>query len=99
MAGRAGVPPFWLAGGSPAAGPFSCAAKKRNQKKAAPGVAALRAPLCCLTRRGGGTRPGEAHTTCLAAGLEQSSPTSPRRVELLGAPQGVGVVTRPPCDF
>src|SRR5260221_517952 len=46
-------------------------------------------PLCCLTRQGGcGTRPGKAHKTCLAMGLEQSSPTPPCRVELLGAPHG-----------
>jgi len=32
---------FHSAGGSPAAGHFSCAAKKSNQKKAAPGVAPL----------------------------------------------------------
>ena len=79
------------AGGSPAAGHFPCAAKESNQRKAAPGVAPrIRGvTLCCLPRQGGcGTRPGEAHTTRLTAGLEQSSPTSPCRVELLGAPQG-----------
>src|SRR5260221_1338226 len=55
--------------------------------------------LCCLPRRGDcGTRPGEAHTTRLTAGLEQSSSTSPRRVELLGAPQGGNGIanSRPP---
>ena len=46
-------------------------------------------PLRCLTRCGDcATRPGEAHTTCLTAGLEQCSSTAPHRVELLGAPQG-----------
>src|SRR5258706_10355205 len=78
------------AGGSPAASSFSCAAKKRNQKKAAPVSRPLSGvPLCCLTRQGGcGTRPGRAHTTCPAMGLEQSSPTAPCRVELLGTSQG-----------
>ena len=62
------------AGGSPAAGHLSCAAKKGDRKKAAPEVAPRihGVPLCCLTRLGGcGTRPGEAHTTRLTAGLEQ----------------------------
>src|SRR5258706_11444635 len=79
------------AGGSPAAGHLSCAAKKGNRKKAAPGVAPrIRGvTLCCLPRWGDcATRPGEAHTTCLPMGLEQSSSTSPHRVELLGAPHG-----------
>jgi hypothetical protein len=79
------------AGGSPAAGHLSCAAKKGNRKKAAPGVAprVRGVPPCCLPRWGDcATRPGEAHTTCLTAGLEQCSSTSPHRVELLGAPQG-----------
>ena len=43
----------------------------------APGVAPRihGVPLCCLTRQGGcGTRPGRAHATCPAMGLEQSSP-------------------------
>src|SRR6185295_12290802 len=82
---------FHWAGGSPAAGYFPCAAKESNQRKAAPGVVPTvqRVALCCLTRLGGcGTRPGRAHRTCPATGLEQSSPTTPSRVELLGAPQG-----------
>ena len=43
---------FLLAGGSPAADYLSCAAKKGNPKKAAPGVAPrIRwVPLCCLPR-------------------------------------------------
>src|SRR4051812_20358984 len=68
---RLGIP---AAGGSPAAGHFPCAAKESNQRKAAPGVAPRihRVSLCCLTRQGGcGTRPGEAHKSCLTAGLEQ----------------------------
>src|SRR5260221_13043762 len=79
------------AGGSPAAGHFPCAAKESNQRKAAPEVAPRchGVPLCCLPRQGGrGTRPGRAHKTCPAMGLEQSSPTTPCRVELLGAPHG-----------
>jgi hypothetical protein len=79
------------AGGSPAAGHFPCAAKESNQRKAAPGVAPRihGVPLCCLPRCGDcATRPGEAHTTRLTAGLEQCSSTSPHRVEQLGAPQG-----------
>ncbi len=42
---------FKFAGGSPAAGHFSCAAKKSNQKKAAPGSPALRASLRYSPRR------------------------------------------------
>src|SRR5260221_4152084 len=79
------------AGGSPAAGHLSCAAKKGNRKKAAPGVAPRvhGVPLRCLPRWGDcATRPGEAHKTCLTAGLGQCSSTPPDRVELLGAPQG-----------
>src|SRR5258706_1697675 len=85
------------AGGSPAASSFSCAAKKRTQKKAAPVSRPLSGvSLCCLTRQGGcGTRPGRAHTTCPAMGLEQSLPTPPCRVELLGAPQGEPQVPKP----
>src|SRR5882724_13118931 len=79
------------AGGSAAAGHLSCAAKKGNPKKAAPGVAPRihGVPLRCLPRWGDcATRPGEAHTTCLTAGLEQCSSNAPHRAELLGAPQG-----------
>ena len=68
------------AGGSPAAGHFPCAAKESSQRKAAPGVAprVRGVTLCCLTRQGGcGTRPGEAHTTRLTAGLEQVLAESP----------------------
>src|SRR5258706_4443112 len=41
-------------GGSPVAGYLSCAAKKGNPKKAAPGAAPLiqGVSLCCLTRQG-----------------------------------------------
>ena len=38
---------FLLAGGSPAAGYFSCFAKKSNQKKATPGSPVLRTSLRC----------------------------------------------------
>src|SRR3954466_6487391 len=49
----------------------------------------LRGYLRCLTRCGDyATRPGEAHTTCLTAGLVQCSSKAPHRVELLGATQG-----------
>ena len=84
--------------GSPVAGHFSCAAKKSNQKKATPGVAprVRGVTLCCLSRCGDcATRPGKAHTTCLAMGLEQCSSTSPHRDELLGAPQGEPTAFRP----
>jgi len=78
------------AGGSPAAGYFSCAAKQSNQKKAAP----VSRPFSGVTLRrlswqgGCGTRPGEMHTTHLTAGLAQSSPTPPCQAELLGASHG-----------
>jgi hypothetical protein len=85
------------AGGSPAAGHFSCAAKKSNQKKAAPGVAPLYrgVSLCCLTRQGGCvTRPGEAHTTRLTAGLEQVLAETPLPIELHGASKGENCMLR-----
>ena len=45
--------------------------------------------LRCLSWQGGcGTRPGRAHTTCPAMGLEQSSPTPPCHAELLGEIHG-----------
>jgi len=54
--------------------------------------------LCCLSQQGGcGTRPGKAHKTCLVMGLEQSSPTTRCRVELLGAPQGEQLQLRSPA--
>ena len=59
------------AGGCPAAA-YLAWPTKSNQKKAAPGVAPRihGVPLCCLPRCGDcGTRPGEAHTTRLTAGL------------------------------
>src|SRR5882724_3989389 len=61
-----------VAGGCPAAGHLSCAAKKGNRKKAAPGVAPrIRGvTLCCLPRWGNcGTRPDRAHKTCPVMGL------------------------------
>ena len=90
-----------LAGGSPAADYFSCAAKKSNQKKAAQVSRLLfeEVTLRCLTRRGDcATRPGKAHTTCLPMGLEQCSSTTPHRVELLGASYGVKLQPHSPAS-
>ena len=75
---------FKFAGGWPAASHFSCAAKKSNQKKAAPGSPALRAPLRCSPCRAA----AELALAIPLRGLRQSSPTSPGIAALLGGSQG-----------
>ena len=75
-----------VAGGSPAAGHFSCSAKKSNQKKAAPGSPALRAPLRCSPCRAA----AELALAIPLRGLRQSSPTPPVSAALLGGSQGDG---------
>ena len=79
---------FLLAGGSPAAGYFSCFAKKSNQKKATPGSPVLRTPLRCSPRRAA----AELALAMELRGLRQSSPTAPDTAALLGGSQGEGKV-------
>jgi hypothetical protein len=81
---------FNFAGGSPAAGHFSCAAKKSNQKKAAPGSPSLRAPLRYSTRRAA----AELALAKNLRGLRQSSPISPGASALLSGSQGGGLRTK-----
>ena len=81
---------FKFAGGWPAASDFSCAAKKSNQKKAAPGSPVVRTALRGSPRRAA----AELALAIPPRGLRQSSPTAPGMAALLGGSQG-GVHDRP----
>ena len=70
-----------FAGGSPAAGYFSCSAKKSNQKKAAPARGPSGYPALLAKPGGSATRPRKR-------GLRQCSPTAPGFAVLLGGSQG-----------
>jgi len=89
-----------LAGGSPAAGYFSCSAKKSNQKKAAPVRRSFGLP--CAARPAGRLRNSRAGAMNFKVSgrfgvlllqrferLAQCSPTAPGATPLLGGSQGV----------
>ena len=73
-----------FAGGGPAAGYFSCLAKKSNQKKATPGSPVLWTALRCSLLRAA----AELALVKKRQGLKQSSPTFPGVAPLLGGSQG-----------
>src|ERR1043166_6254147 len=74
-----------VAGGSPAAGYFSCAAKRSNQEKAAPAAPPPAGGALRYSKsRGAAALPLAKDTR----GLRQSSPTTPGSSALLGGTEG-----------
>src|ERR1043166_3948563 len=74
-----------VAGGSPAAGYFSCAAKRSNQEKAAPAAPPPDGGTLRYSKSRAAAQLGLARS---ARGLRQSSPKSPGSSALLGGTEG-----------